>query len=89
MYIQQIRTSLGTGQYISLATYHSTMYSDLNKSIYLPVYHIEKCAHDQVHIDAIYEEFVDNVHSEMKAFLKKFDCTERPAKSLNHIGMMS
>ena len=41
---------------------------------------IEKCTHDQVHIDAIYEEFVDNVHNEMKAFLKKLDCTERPAK---------
>ena len=56
------------------------MYSNLNRSIYLPIYHIEKCAYDQVHIDAIYEEFVDNVHNEMKAFLKKLDCTELPAK---------
>ena len=39
-----------------------------------------KCAHDQVHVDAIYEEFVDNVHNEMKAFLKKLDRTERPDK---------
>ena len=34
---------------------------------------IEKCAHDQVYIDAIYEEFVDNVHNEINAFLKKLD----------------
>ena len=34
---------------------------------------IEKCAHDQVHIDAIYGEFVDNVHNEINVFLKKLD----------------
>ena len=32
------------------------------KSIKVIISDIEKCAHDQIHIDAIYKEFVDNVH---------------------------
>ena len=40
----------------------------LKQSIKDIISDIENWAHDQVHIDAIYEEFVDNVHGGMKAF---------------------